>query len=209
MKNPIHHIVILGDSTTFGFNDHSGLGGWAGRLKVWFEKTNRADYGAVFNLGISGATSEHLRDRAPVELKHRKPDLVIIDIGANDAAHFKRANAGHRVEPKKFSRNLKFLVSTSRKYTSKIVLLTPVPCVESKTTPVSWAKVYYTNADLKKYAELTKAVARREHVKVLDLFEMWQGAKFARYLPDGVHPSTKGHELLYGQIRAFVQKTYL
>jgi acyl-CoA thioesterase-1 len=209
MKNPIRHIVILGDSTTFGLNDRSGLGGWVGRLKVWFETKQRAEFGALFNLGISGATSEHLRDRAPIELKHRKPDLVIIDIGANDAMHIGKPNAAHWVPPQRFYSNLLFLIASARRYTKKIVLLTPMPCVESKTTPVSWGSYYYTNTDLKKYSEIIKTVARKERVKVLDLFGEWQSIPNKKFMPDGVHPNAKGHALLYKQIKAFLQKTYL
>ena len=71
-KKSIERIAVFGASTTFGFVDTSGKGGWAGRLKRWFEAKEPGD-NALFNLGISGATTEHLLDRIKMEAKLREP----------------------------------------------------------------------------------------------------------------------------------------
>lgn len=75
-------IVAFGGSNLFGFFDPQG-GGFIGRLKTYHESKNLDNM--VFNLGISGETSTGMLKRLLPEAIVRKPDLIIVATGVNDA----------------------------------------------------------------------------------------------------------------------------
>ena len=61
-------LTVFGDSITFGKGD-SLEGGWCGRLKKYFE--NMGGNHRLYNLGISGNTTEDLLERFDIEAKAR------------------------------------------------------------------------------------------------------------------------------------------
>lgn len=77
-------ICIFGDSTAWGAWDME-KGGWVNRL--WFHVGKRDEnYVEVYNLGISGGTTEMILDRFEAEAKIRWADALIFQTGGNDSA---------------------------------------------------------------------------------------------------------------------------
>lgn len=81
--------LALGDSTAQGIGASSPMRGYVGliakRLQKQTGKTVR-----VVNLSVTGATVlDYLRDQAP-HIKEYHPDVVTIEIGANDIANFNK-----------------------------------------------------------------------------------------------------------------------
>lgn len=78
-------IIAFGDSLTAGY----GLGpgeGFTDRLQVWLRENGHASVDVV-NAGVSGDTSSGGRSRldwALAPIKGGKPDLLILELGAND-----------------------------------------------------------------------------------------------------------------------------
>ena len=63
-------ILIFGDSIIWGAFDTEG--GWATRLKKYFDENRKEDFNyQVYNLGVSGDTTEDLLDRFEFETKQR------------------------------------------------------------------------------------------------------------------------------------------
>lgn len=199
-------ILVFGDSITYGAWDIKG--GWAGRLKSLVTKktiaTNQKFYCTVHNLGISGNTTTDLLERAEFEteqrLKEPNETIFIFNIGVNDAIHDRRDIAW--TEPEKFRENLEKLIGIARKYSSKIVFIGIMPVNEAKASPVFWdAEVFYSNARLEKYNGIIKTVCAKNNAHFIDIFRKLIKSDYKNLLEDGVHPNSKGHKMIFDEVK--------
>src|SRR6478609_7211568 len=79
-KSPV--LLVVGDSVSAGYGLTSGQG-WVDMLS---KKLASDGYRyRVVNASISGDTTAGGRARLPALLAQHKPDLVVIELGANDA----------------------------------------------------------------------------------------------------------------------------
>lgn len=79
-------ILAFGDSLTAGYGLPAGEG-FTDQLQVWLRQ-EIGDHVSVINAGVSGDTSSGGRSRldwALAPINGGKPDLVILELGANDA----------------------------------------------------------------------------------------------------------------------------
>lgn len=110
--NKIESICIFGDSTAWGAWDMR-KGGWVNRL--WFHVAKRdEDYVEIYNLSISGGTTETILARFESEAKIRNADAIIFQTGSNDAA-YKNTPGNYLVSPEKFRANLEEIIKKSKK----------------------------------------------------------------------------------------------
>lgn len=196
MKKP-ESICIFGDSTAWGAWDLEG-GGWAGRL--WRHVGAREeDYVEIYNLSVSGGTTETILQRFERESKIRNADALIFQTGGNDAS-FEISPDKPRVSPEKFRKNLEKVIKKAKKITPNIIFLDLKNCDESKTTPVSWINLSYTNANLQKYNQIMKEVAEKNKILFIDLFGLLNNDDFY----DGLHPNAAGHEKIFIKVRDFL-----
>lgn len=187
-------ICIFGDSTTYGIGD-TEMGGWVDRLKVFLAKKNIDNI--VFNLGISGATSEMLLERMDYEAKPRRPDVIIICLGGNDSS-FRKKLGKRFVEPNDFNKNLEKIFKIAKKYTDKIVMVGAYAMNEKKTCPVEWNKdVYYKNNDLKEYNDMVKVFCKENNINFINIFDL----DFKDNLIDGVHVNSNGHKKIFKKVK--------
>ena len=76
-------ICIFGDSTAWGAWDKE-KGGWVNRL--WLYAGEKTDGECeIYNLSISGGTTETILERLESEAKIRKVDAIIFQSGCNDS----------------------------------------------------------------------------------------------------------------------------
>lgn len=199
-------ILVFGDSVIYGAWDEKG--GWAGRLKsLVTEKiiaTKRKFYCTLHNLGISGNTTNDLLERFESEttqrLKEKDDTIVIFGIGANDSIR-DRKNIPWTA-PEKFRENLGKLIEIAQKYSSKIIFIGMTPVDEAKASPVFWdADVLYSNAHLEKYNEIIKSVCIKNNAQFIDIFEKWIKSDYKKLLEDGLHPNSRGHRKILGEVK--------
>ena len=93
-------ILVFGDSIARGAVDLE-KGGWVERLRIYF--VNNSKDKSVYNLGISGDTTENLLKRFMNECKVREPEIIIFAIGVNDSAIIQNKN--NWVSEKDFQKN--------------------------------------------------------------------------------------------------------
>lgn len=203
-------ICIFGDSTAWGAWDLEG-GGWVGRL--WQEVGIRSgdDYVEIYNLSVSGGTTQTILDRFEHETKVRQavnggPVALIFQTGGNDASYEGAGNDGkYMVSPEQFKRNLEEIIKRAKNFTNQILFLDLKNCDESKTMPVSWLDIYYTNANLQKYNSLMKEVCERQQVDCLDLAPLDKTDFY-----DGLHPNSSGHQKIFQQVNNWlVEKKWI
>ncbi|MFH0819496.1 MAG: GDSL-type esterase/lipase family protein [bacterium] len=192
----MNSICIFGDSTAWGAWDLE-KGGWVNRLWLFIaEKDLDCD---VYNLSISGGTSETILTRFEAEAKIREADALIFQTGGNDASR-EHQNGNHCVAPDKFKSNLKEIIKGAKNITDNIIFIGFKNCDESKTTPVSWRNIFYTNKDIETYNQIIKEVCEKNNILFLDIFGILNNGDF----DDGLHPNATGHKKLFIKIRDFL-----
>lgn len=189
-------ICIFGDSTAWGAWDME-KGGWVNRL--WLHVGNRQDeYVEIYNCSVSGGTTDTLIERFENEAKIRGGDALIFQTGGNDAS-YQGSPDNYTVSPDKFRTNIEEIIKRAKKITDRIIFMDLKNCDESKTMPVSWIDIYYTNENIRKYSKIMEEVCRENNVAFLDIAPL-DNADF----DDGLHPNASGHEKISKQVRDFL-----
>jgi acyl-CoA thioesterase I len=194
----IESIVIFGDSISWGAWDME-KGGWVNRL--WFQVAKRKEsYVQIYNQSIDGGTTETILKRFESEAEMREADALVFQTGENDAACLHEPNK-FLVPPEKFKENLNEIIRKAKKITENIVFMDLKNCDESKTAPVPWADIYYTNENIQKYRRIMEEVCRENDVLFLDL-KLLDDDDF----DDGLHPNAQGHRKIFEQVKGFMTK---
>ena len=202
-------ILIFGDSITYGAWDREG--GWAARLRKFLDEktlTEEDFYCLVYNLGISGDTTEDLLERFEFEteqrIKEKKDTAVIFAIGGNDAT-FNNKDDQCQISQKEFKENIEKLIKLAEKYASKTVFIGLLPADESKTTPIPWApNKSYKNEQIFQYDKIIKSVCRGNNISFIDVFNQFVNLDYKNLLEDGQHPNSLGHHKIFEIIKKFL-----
>ena len=190
--------LIFGASITYGAWD-TEKGGWVQRLRSFIEEKNKME-DIVYNLGVSGDTTNYLLERFESETKNRiekgEPTIFIFSIDLNDSAKFNESR--YLVEAEEFKKNLAHLTNLAKKYSEKVVFIGLTLVDEAKTVPVPWNKnVSYYNQDVIKYNEILKTFCQENKLLFIDIINTLK----VEDLEDGVHPNSKGHEQMFEIIK--------
>jgi lysophospholipase L1-like esterase len=198
-------ILVFGDSDAYGAWDYEG--GWVERLKKYLTKkvidTSQNFYCTLYNLSISGNTTDSLLKRFESETKQRihkdEKIIIIFAIGANDTIKDRKGNLW--TTPAKFAKNVDKLTALARKYSKNILYVLPAPVDESRTNPVFWdVDVSFKNARLKEYNEVIKAACEKNNAQFIDIFVKWIKSDYKNLLEDGVHPNSEGHKMIFEEV---------
>ncbi len=195
-------ICVFGDSTAWGAWDRE-KGGWVSRLWFYLAEHGGEDYIEIFNQSISGGTTETILARFEAEAKIRSADVLIFQTGGNDAS-YEHTPGNFMVLPDQFRKNLEEIIRRARTITKDIIFMDLKNCDESKTMPVSWIDIYYTNENMRKYSEIMDDVCKKNNVPVIDL-----GILGDDDFDDGLHPNAKGHEKIFRKVRDFLTERKL
>jgi len=207
-------ILIFGDSITYGAWDKEG--GWVQRLRRFLDEKNLTSpdfYFVVYNLGISGDTSEDLLERFEFETKQRlkehKETIVAFAIGINDS-QFVHSEGDHRVPIEKFKNNLQELIKLAQKFSLKIIFVGLTPVDEKRTTPIPWdSDKFYKNEYIEKYNQVIKKVCEENKIYFIEIFEKFKATGYQQLLEDGLHPNSKGHKRIFEIVKDFLIKNNL
>lgn len=189
-------ILVFGDSTAWGAWDLK-KGGWVNRLWFYFaEKDQNID---VYNLSISGGTTDTILARFESEAKTREADILIFQFGGNDAA-YEHKESNYLVPLDKFKANVKEIIQRAKKITGKIIFIGSENVDETRTKPVSWIDIYYTNENIEKYSKAMKEICDRHNIPFLNIF----GLLTNKDLEDGLHPNSRGHKKIFEAVKKFL-----
>jgi len=187
------NICIFGDSITWGAGD-SKKGGWVERLKVYFGEKYDIN---IYNLGISGNTTEDLLKRIENESRNRRPSIIIFAIGTNDAQFIHSTNS-NRISENDFKNNIKKLYEIAKKLVPKIIFIGLTLVDESKTRPIPWnTDKIYTNERIKKFDQIIKDFCFKNNLKFISINDLLNNND----LIDGLHPNTQGHIKIFKKIK--------
>ena len=152
----------------------------------------------IYNLGISGDTTEDLLERFEFETKQRikeSEDMVVIfAIGGNDAT-FDSVRTQYQVSQEKSKENIQKLIKLAEKYSSKILFVGLLPADESKTIPIPWAPdKSYKNEHIVQYDKIIKSICQENKILFIDVFNSFVNLDYKNLLEDGQHPNSVGHQ---------------
>jgi acyl-CoA thioesterase-1 len=200
-------VLVFGASITQGFYDMEG--GWVQRLRKYYDQLSFKDPSqeevTVFNLGISGDSTDRLLMRFENETKARKfpgeEFAFIFSVGTNNA--WVEENGKQNSTPEEYVKDLEELISKARQYSDKVLFVGIAPCIEQGSTPVPWADIYFTNKRLFIFEQKLREVCDKNNIPQIAIFEVIKDEldKGAKLYADGLHPNNKGHELIFQLVR--------
>lgn len=193
----ISTICIFGDSTAWGACDLE-KGGWVNRIWTYVSEKTGWDC-SIYNLSISGGTTQTILDRFESEARIRGADALIFQSGGNDAS-LREGPGINNIPLEQFKINLEEIISRAKRITPNIIFTGFYVVDEAKTTPVSWSNISYLNAEIEKYNEVMKGVCHEQEVLFLDV----SGLLSIEDLEDGLHPNIRGHEKIFAKVRDFL-----
>ncbi|KDO20584.1 hypothetical protein SPRG_21307 [Saprolegnia parasitica CBS 223.65] len=180
-------IVVIGDSIT----QQGAIASANGFVSLLCQDyVRKAD---IINRGCSGWTTRTWLPKLELlltEWAHRAPALVLIFLGANDAALPHARDAHQHVPLDEYAANLAAMVDTLRAASpdSRFLLITPAAIEDAKYASRS-------NVEAGKYADACIAVGYKKGVPVLDVWRPMQGRP--ELLRDGLHLSVEGNTSIH------------
>lgn len=166
-------LLIVGDSLSAAY----GLpveAGWVALLQDYLEQREMSV--AVINASISGDTTQGGLSRLPVLLQSHKPDVVILELGANDGLR--------GFPPQLISANLQHMVQQSKQSGASVLLL------GMRIPPNYGAK--YTSMFYNNYQQL----AEQEQIALVPFLLEGVAAQEGMMQADGLHPTAAAQDTL-------------
>ncbi len=204
-------ILVFGDSVGQGCWDAQG--GWVHRLSNSFrQQTIRdLDFGqpTVFNLSIDGDSSTEVVARFRNEVDARRwpgeAFIIVFTIGSNDT--WILPDRSSKTNELDFAGRLRKLAEMAGGYAPpQRVLFVGLPaCDESRTMPVSWVDLSFTNERLKSFETAIANVAADTGVLFVPVFDKFLALQATtNLLIDGLHPNDAGHELIFKLVKPVI-----
>jgi len=190
----IHKICIFGDSITWGSGDPNG-GGWANRLKKYFETQDKNYQFYFFPLGIPGLTTNKLTTTFKNEALNRNANFIIFAIGINDT-QYTSTPTNPLVTKEKFTENIETLIKASKDLQINPIFIGLTPVNENETMPLKWhpEKRYHQNSIIKEYDQIIDNLTSKSNLEFIEIFKKLSNSDLTE---DGLHPNSKGHQKIF------------
>ena len=173
--NPV--ILVMGDSLSAEYGLPKGSG-WVKLLEGQLQK--QSSPWTVFNASISGETTSGGLARLPALLESKKPGMVLLELGANDALR------GLSIE--QTQNNLRRMIVLSKKTGAKVLLL-------GMQIPPNYGQQY-----TKQFKELYSTLAVQEGVELLPFFLNGVAANKELFQADNIHPNVAAQAILFKNV---------
>ena len=169
-------ILVMGDSLSAAY----GLApeqGWVSLLQKDLEPKHR-----IINASISGETSDGGLSRLPDALRRNKPEIVVLELGAND---------GLRGLPlPRLQANLQQMVQLSRQAGARVVLV-------GMALPSNYGP-QYTAA----FRAVYDTIAQRNQLPYVPLLVAGFATDISKFQPDGLHPVASVQSIMMHTVKA-------
>ena len=198
-------LIVIGDSSVYGWGDSEG-GGWCERLRKDWSKLNNSP--VIYTLGVRGDGIEKVALRwqnewsSRGETRRNKPKAILLSVGLNDTASIGQINGRHQLEIDGFEYGFERLISDIKAQTEIFVIgLSPID--ESKM-PFAGC-LWYSNHFCNSYEKRMEAVCLNQNVPFLATFkDMFTDKRRINWISDdGIHLNSQGHLWLYQRLRSW------
>ena len=166
-------ILIMGDSLSAEYGLPRGSG-WVRLLEQDLQR--RASSWSIFNASISGETSSGGLTRLPSLLRSKKPEIVLLELGANDALR------GLTIA--QTTNNLQKMIQLSKQSGAKVLLF-------GMQIPPNYGQQY-----TKQFKDLYPFLASQEGVQLLPFFLDGVAQHKELFQADNIHPNVAAQSIL-------------
>ncbi|QWE09489.1 arylesterase [Polynucleobacter ibericus] len=173
--NPV--ILVMGDSLSAEYGLTRGAG-WVRLLEDQLHKESIP--WTVFNASISGETSSGGVSRLPKLLEQKKPGIVLLELGTNDALR------GLSIQESE--KNLRKMIQLSKNSGAKVLLF-------GMQIPPNYGQEY-----TKQFQDLYPKLARQEQIELLPFFLKGVASDLTLFQADRMHPNEKAQNILFKNV---------
>ncbi len=170
-------VLILGDSLSAEYGLPRGTG-WVTLLEGQLIK-DKSPW-SVFNASISGETSSGGLSRLPILLSQKKPGIVLIELGANDALRGLPVNQTET--------NLRKMIQMSKKSGAKVLLC-------GIQIPPNYGQNYTMQ-----FKELYAQLAKQERIELLPFFLEGVATRPELFQADRLHPNVEAQSVIFQNV---------
>ncbi len=176
------NLLVLGDSLSAEYGLQRGTG-WTGLLQQRLQQS-KADY-RVVNASISGDTTIGGRNRLPALMTQHKPEVLVIELGANDAL---------RGLPLKTSQdNLQAMINLARQQKAKVLLV-------GMQIPPNYGPDY-----TRRFAGMFQELAKSNKVALVPFFFEGIAADLSLFQADRIHPNEQAQPRLLDNVWPYLK----
>jgi len=166
-------ILVMGDSLSAEY----GLARGTGWVRLLEDQLHRdASPWIIFNASISGETSAGGLSRMPRLLEQKKPGIVLLELGANDALR------GLSIQESE--NNLRKMIQMSKNSGAKVLLF-------GMQIPPNYGQDY-----TKQFRELYPKLAHQEQIELLPFFLKNVASDINFFQADRMHPNENAQSIL-------------
>jgi acyl-CoA thioesterase-1 len=170
-------VLVLGDSLSAEYGLARGAG-WVALLerRLRDERVNAR----IINASISGETTSGGRTRLPALLRRDKPDVVVLELGANDGLRGLPVAAAEA--------NLDAMITLAREQHARVLLV-------GMRLPPNYGRAY-----TERFAGMYTDLARRHRVAVVPFMLDGVAQEAANFQADRMHPLASAHPTILDNI---------
>lgn len=166
-------ILVVGDSLSAAY----GITPQQGWVQLLAEQLPKQSYlYQVANASISGDTTDNGRRRLPQALQRHDPQIVILELGANDGLR--------GLSLKAMQANLAAMIQQSQHYGAKVILL-------GMRIPPNYGKTY-----TQRFQQVYQDLAQKYSVALVPFFLAGVGGQTDLIQADGLHPTAEAQPQL-------------
>ncbi len=176
-------ILIVGDSISAGYGINPEQG-WVQLLQKRLDQQYPKQH-KVVNASVSGETTSGALARMPKLLQNYKPDVVVIELGGNDALRGQ--------PPQMIQKNLGQLVQQSQQAKAKVLLF-------GMKIPPNYGTAY-SQAFENNY----KVISQQYKIKLLPFFMQGIAGHKDLMQNDQIHPNAKAQSILLNNVYPYIK----
>ena len=170
-------VLVLGDSLSAEYGLSRGSG-WVALLEQRL-KQEKID-AKIVNASISGETTSGGRSRLPALLTQHRPDVVVIELGANDGLRGQPVAAAEA--------NLRAMIEQSQKNRARVLLV-------GMRMPPNYGRTYTEN-----FFSMYKKLSTKYQAPLVPFMLEGVADKPSLFQADRFHPNATAHPIILGNI---------
>jgi acyl-CoA thioesterase-1 len=170
-------VLVVGDSLSAEYGLTRGTG-WVALLEQRMKAENIDAH--IVNASISGETTSGGRTRLPALLKQHKPDVVVLELGANDGLRGLPVTAAED--------NLRTMIQLSQQNKAKVLLV-------GMRMPPNYGRAY-----TERFAGMYKELAGAYKVPLVPFMLDGVAQDAANFQADRMHPLATAHPTILNNI---------
>lgn len=175
-------ILVWGDSLSAGYGLEKGQD-WPTLLQTRIE--DKGFRHVVVNASVSGETSSGGRSRLPAALEQHAPDIVILELGANDGLR--------GLPPQLLADNLKAMVEAATASGARVLLV-------GMQMPPNYGPAY-----TRRFSAVFRDLAESANLPLVPFLMDGFADRPELFLADGIHPTAEAQALILDTVWAKLQ----